>query len=105
MTIDNVQLADLRAILGPDGLDELLAIYREDLAHRLALLRGATDPDEIRDHAHALRSGAATFGATILADAARALEHDRGSLAAIECAASETDTALLRYRSKPVSAT
>ncbi len=65
-----MNLDELDATLGSRRVDELLAVYRTDLATRLAQLRAATGPDEIRRHAHGLRSGAATFGATALADAA-----------------------------------
>lgn len=94
MSLDPAQLADLETTLGADTLRELLALYREDLATRLAQLQAATDPEAIRQHAHGLRSGAASFGATALAAAARAVESGGGSLAAVEHAASGVDAAL-----------
>ncbi|MDA0182047.1 Hpt domain-containing protein [Solirubrobacter phytolaccae] len=89
-----MNLADLDATLGRVTVDELLTVYRQDLATRLAQLRAATTPDEVRHHAHGLRSGAASFGAMALADAARDVERGDGSLAAVEHAASALDAAL-----------
>ena len=89
-----MNLDDLDAALGSAAVDELLTVYRTDLATRLEQLRVATAPDEIRRHAHGLRSGAASFGATALMDAARAVEEDGGSLDAVERAARELDAAL-----------
>jgi len=91
---DAAHLADLEKTLGAATLRELLAAYREDLATRLEQLRAASDPEEVRRHAHGLRSGAASFGATALAAAAREVESGGGSLAAVEHAASEVDAAL-----------
>ena len=90
-----MNLADLDATLGSAAVDELLAVYRQDLAARLAQVRAATDPEDVRRHAHALRSAAASFGATELMEAARALECSGGTLAAVERAASALDAALL----------
>jgi HPt (histidine-containing phosphotransfer) domain-containing protein len=89
-----VNLDELDAALGVAAVDELIAVYRQDLATRLEQLRAATDPEEVRRHAHGLRSGAATFGANALADAAREVERHGGSLAAVERAAAELDAAL-----------
>ncbi|MDA0172662.1 Hpt domain-containing protein [Solirubrobacter taibaiensis] len=89
-----MNLEELDAVLGSEAVDELIEIYREDLAARLDQLRNATAPEEIRHHAHGLRSGAASFHATALMDAARALETGSGSLAAVERAAAEVDAAL-----------
>ena len=86
-----MNLKDLDATLGRAVVDELLAVYRADLATRLEQCRAATDADELRRHAHGLRSGAASFGATALMDAARELEAGTGSLAAVEHAASALD--------------
>lgn len=94
MSLDPALVAELEHTLGADTLRELLGVYREDLATRLGELRAATDDAEIRRHAHGLRSGAASFGATALAAAARDLEEHGGSLAAVERAASEVDAAL-----------
>ena len=71
-----IDTSDLELTLPKHVVDELLKTYRQDLETRIAQLTDATDPDEIRRHAHGLRSGAATFHATHLADAARAVEHD-----------------------------
>ena len=89
-----MNLQDLDAVLGVEAVDALIAVYREDLATRLDQLRTATDAEAIRRHAHGLRSGAASFHATALMDAARALETGSGSLSAVERAAAELDAAL-----------
>ena len=89
-----MNLRDLDATLGRAVVDELLAVYRTDLATRLEQLRAANGPEEVRRHAHGLRSGAASFGATALAAAARDVESGGGSMAAVEHAASEVDAAL-----------
>lgn len=94
MSLDATQLDELERTVGAEVLRDLLAAYREDLATRLAQLRAAGDPEERRRHAHGLRSGAASFGATALAAAARDVELEGGSLAAVEQAASEVDAAL-----------
>ena len=94
MSLDPALLADLERAIGAEPVRGLLAVYREDLATRLAQLRAAEAPEEIRRHAHGLRSGAAGFGATALAAAARDVESGGGSLAAVEHAASEVDAAL-----------
>jgi HPt (histidine-containing phosphotransfer) domain-containing protein len=101
-----VNLGELDATLGRELVDELIAVYRSDLATRLTLLRNANDPEQVRRHAHGLRSGASTFGATALADAARALEHgDGGTMAAVEDAARELDAELAtRAPSRPLPA-
>jgi HPt (histidine-containing phosphotransfer) domain-containing protein len=97
-----VNLDELDAALGAEAVDALVAVYRQDLATRLEQLRAATDPEEIRRHAHGLRSGAATFGATELAEAARVLETtDGGSLAAVERAASALDAVLATRAPSP----
>jgi HPt (histidine-containing phosphotransfer) domain-containing protein len=94
LSLDPALLADLEKTLGADVVRDLLATYREDLATRLEQLRAARDPEERRHHAHGLRSGAASFGATALAAAARDVEYHDGPLAAVERAASEVDAAL-----------
>lgn len=100
-----MNLDELDATLGVATVDELIAVYRADLAARLDQLRNATGPEEVRRHAHGLRSGAATFGATALAEAARAVELDGGSLAAVERAARDLDALLAtRAPSRPLPA-
>lgn len=91
-----MNLDELDAALGAETVDTLIAAYRTDLAARLDQLRGATAQSEIRRHAHGLRSGAATFGATELAEAARAVELGGGSLEAVERAASALDALLAK---------
>ena len=89
-----MNLEELDATLGRELVDELLAVYRTDLATRLTLLRNAKDPEQVRRHAHGLRSGASTFGATALAEAARTVERDGGALDAVELEAATVDAAL-----------
>ena len=84
-----------RADARPRRLHEILTVYRQDLATRIAELEAAPDRDEIRRHAHGLRSGAATFQATALADAARVVELDPGTpLDDVRAAAAQVDAAL-----------
>ena len=90
-----IDTTDLELTLGRDVLNEILAVYRQDLASRLTDLEAASDLDEIRRHAHGLRSGAATFQATVLADAARAVELAPDSpLDDVRAAAAATDVAI-----------
>ncbi len=89
-----MNLDELDATLGRELVDELVTVYRTDLATRLTLLRNATNPEQVRRHAHGLRSGASTFGATALAEAARTVECDGGPLDAVERAAAAVDAAL-----------
>jgi HPt (histidine-containing phosphotransfer) domain-containing protein len=78
VSFDDAHLEALAAgVGGRSALNALLAVYREDLERQVARLREAFksgEPEAIRLAAHALRSGAATFGATHLAGAARELE-------------------------------
>ncbi|MBE2316013.1 Hpt domain-containing protein [Solirubrobacter sp. CPCC 204708] len=96
-----MNFAELEAALGADTVAQLVCTYRTDLATRLEQLRAATEPEEIRRHAHGLRSGAATFGATALAEAARVLEEGGGDLAAVERAARAVDAALATRAPSP----
>ncbi len=76
--LDDVQLAELADGLGGRAaVDELLAVYRADLGNQFAALQTAVqagDAPEVRQRAHALRSGAAAFGAARLAETTRGLE-------------------------------
>jgi PAS domain S-box-containing protein len=105
--VDRAVLTDLADGLGGDeALAPLLALWREQLAGRLAALRGAVgsgDLERVRVAAHALRSPSAGFGLARVAAAAGALERAarageladaQALLAAVDAAALATDAAL-----------
>ncbi len=75
-------LAELEDIVGdPSFAAELLGDFLDALPDQLAALRTATetgDLEQLHRGAHTLRSNAATFGATDLAVACRALEQAAG---------------------------
>lgn len=76
--IDDQVFAELQAGAGADFVVELVDSFLEDAPQALAALRaaaGAGDAVAFRRHAHTLKSNGHTFGATALAEAARALEH------------------------------
>ncbi len=76
--LDADALDALRASLDDDAVAELLDVFLADsvdMPRRLAAAVRGGDWDEARRSAHSLKSNAATFGATALADACRALEH------------------------------
>jgi two-component system, sensor histidine kinase RpfC len=77
--LDERQLADLaEGVGGEEVLDELLTVYRDGLPRQLDRLRAAVkrgEDEEVRLAAHALRSGAAVLGASLLADTCARLEH------------------------------
>ena len=106
--LDERQLAEMAEdVGGEDVLAELLALYREGLPRQLDRLRAAVkrgEAEEVRLAAHALRSGAAVLGASLLADTSAGLERlsERGDLAAaaaelerVTAVVAETDAALL----------
>jgi len=77
--LDERQLADLaEGVGGEEVLAELLGLYRDGLPRQLDRLRAAVkrgEAEEVRLAAHALRSGAAVLGASLLADTCARLEH------------------------------
>ncbi len=73
--LDEALLDELAENLGGRAIvDQMLVVYRRGLADRLAALRAATDPDALRDAAHALRSPSAGFGIARLAARLRRVE-------------------------------
>ncbi len=79
--LDERQLADLaEGVGGEEVLAELLGLYRDGLPRQLDRLRAAVkrgETEEVRLAAHALRSGAAVLGASLLADTCARLERVR----------------------------
>ena len=109
--LDERQLAEMaEGVGGEEVLEELLRLYREGLPRQLDRLRAAVkrgEAEEVRLAAHALRSGAAVLGASLLAETAAGLERlcERGDLAAaaaelerVAAVVAETDAALLARR-------
>jgi HPt (histidine-containing phosphotransfer) domain-containing protein len=75
--LDPAALERLRQIGGPDLVRQMLALFRDGTAQRLAETRAASDAgraDGVARAAHALVSSAGNVGATELMDRARALE-------------------------------
>ena len=75
--IDHATFDELQAQAGAEFVAELVASFEEEAARMLAELReaaaaGAAEP--FRRAAHSIKSNASTFGATRLAEMARALE-------------------------------
>lgn len=69
--------ADLREMSGDELLNELIDVFLEDGPKMIAAMQAALaahDVDAFRRNAHSMKSNADTFGATALADLARALE-------------------------------
>jgi HPt (histidine-containing phosphotransfer) domain-containing protein len=76
--IDEQVFAELQETAGADFVVELVDSFLEDAPQGLAALRqaiAAGDANAFRRNAHSLKSNGVTFGATVFADAARALEH------------------------------
>lgn len=76
--IDEQVFAELQETTGVEFVVELIDSFLEDAPQGLAGLREAIakgDGEAFRRHAHSLKSNGITFGATVFADAARALEH------------------------------
>jgi len=75
--IDGGILAEMADAVGPLRLPHLIAVFAEETEARMAQLSRAVaagDRAAVAHLAHGLRSAAGTFGATALAEAARALE-------------------------------
>jgi signal transduction histidine kinase/DNA-binding response OmpR family regulator len=87
-------------------------LYLDDSASRLALLRQAVEADDsaaVKAQAHALRGSSTSIGATLLAEALRALEHSdsaqsRTAFARVETEAEAARSALLAELSAPAPA-
>ncbi len=77
LDIDRDRLAEMLALVGPASEERLLRSLIEDLGMaRAGLLQAASgrDPEALRRQTHVLSSLAATFGASALNQAARALQ-------------------------------
>lgn len=75
--IDRAVFEDLQQTAGEDFAHELVDTFLEEAPGLLAQLRAArqaADADGFRRAAHSLKSNAQTFGATAMAQAARAME-------------------------------
>jgi CheY-like chemotaxis protein len=73
--LDDALLDELAESLGGRALvDQMLAVWRSSLPERLDALRAATDPERLREAAHALRSPSAGFGISRLAARLRVVE-------------------------------
>jgi HPt (histidine-containing phosphotransfer) domain-containing protein len=75
--IDPVTFENLKQMVGPDFIHELVATFLEDGPHMLNELRTSLDTrdaETFRRAAHSMKTNAATFGATELAELAKALE-------------------------------
>jgi len=69
--------ADLKEMSGNELLNELIDVFLEDGPRMIAAMHAALaahDVDAFRRNAHSMKSNADTFGATELAEHARALE-------------------------------
>jgi HPt (histidine-containing phosphotransfer) domain-containing protein len=76
-TIELTVFNELQATAGNEFVTELVATFAEEAPGILAELRAAradASADRFRRAAHSLKSNALTFGATVLAAQARALE-------------------------------
>ena len=75
--IDSVVFESLKQMVGADFIGELVATFLEDAPRMLEELRtslAANDVETFRRAAHSMKTNAATFGATELAELAKALE-------------------------------
>jgi len=67
----------LKQMVGADFIGELVSTFFDDAPRMMSELRtslSANDPETFRRAAHSMKTNAATFGATELAELARALE-------------------------------
>jgi len=84
--LDTSALEQLRATLGDAGAGELRDTFLAEAPKLISTLRQAAergDADQLKRAAHTLKSNAATFGATSLAELARTLEA-RGETGSLE---------------------
>jgi HPt (histidine-containing phosphotransfer) domain-containing protein len=110
MAVDPAVFAELQATTGKDFVGELIGAFCEEAPRMIDDLRKAAatgDAESFRRTAHSLKSNANTFGATVLADQARALElggidpdaaRTAASLDALDAALVEARTALERLQ-------
>ena len=98
--IDSAVFAELRDSMGDDFAAELVATFLDEAPGMLADLAQASDAGDaeaFRRAAHSLKSNAGIFGATALAERARALElagDSPGALAAIRADYAGVEAAL-----------
>ncbi len=98
--LDDALLDELAESLGGRALvDQMLDVWRSSLPERLDALRAATDPETLREAAHALRSPSAGFGIARLAARLRVVETAArsGRMAALDAvftAAAQAEAAL-----------
>lgn len=80
--LDTQQVASIRASLG-DEADSIISLFLRETADRLARMKDLSDGDQRRSlnrEAHSLKSAAATFGCSKLAQLSRALEDEAATL-------------------------
>ena len=80
--LDAQQVASIRASLG-DEADSIISLFLRETADRLARMKGLSGADQRRAlnrEAHSLKSAAATFGCSKLAQLSRALEDEAATL-------------------------
>jgi len=78
VSLDTAAINELRETAGPEFLVELIDTFIAEAPGMLKDLReglATADANRFRRAAHSLKSNAATFGATRLAEIARQLEH------------------------------
>ncbi len=98
--IDQSIFAELQDATGPEFAAELLATFLDEAPQMLADLRdaaGKSDEDRLRRAAHSIKSNANVFGATALAEIARAIELEglaETSLTDLDAEYARTETAL-----------
>ena len=100
--IDDAVFGELQETAGADFVGELVGTFAEEAPAMLAALRealAAGAADAFRRQAHSLKSNASTFGASALAEQARALElgglpADAAPLQVLERACAEALAAL-----------
>ncbi len=76
-SIDKTTFEDLKQMSGAEFINELIDTFLDDAPGQVSDIRSALaaqDADSFRRAAHSLKSNAATFGASRLADLARGLE-------------------------------
>jgi HPt (histidine-containing phosphotransfer) domain-containing protein len=100
--IDETTFRDLQEAAGAEFVGELVDTFLDEARGMLAALheaRSAGDAERFRRAAHSLKSNGLTFGATALADAARALELGGiGSTSAIDAVQDEFVAAARRLK-------
>lgn len=101
--IDPTTFAELQATTGADFVVELVDTFAEEAPQMLAEMRAAhaaAAAERFRRAAHSLKSNSSTFGATRLAEMARALELGGlpDSAAPLDAVAAEVDVALSELR-------